>query len=255
MARSVGVPDDTGTGRKISAYYQLRGTPGSAAWIETIIQTILQWGPVTVSGPWPNNWWSCGPTGILPYPQGLAGGHQWVRKGYTLVGPKGSLALGMSPSGRYWRERQSWGEAAYRRRDRFGRAGEFLIPFEADANYPNWAIGEVWKTVDVDEYPTPGGAVKITDSTPKLVTLPEGRQLYQVDGVTPLVKMSSTVTGVYSPAGGPTATQRYVVVTTGGVRQQVVVAAAGLTWAPYLSDVQHTVRLFVDGVSQWEGKV
>jgi hypothetical protein len=73
--------------------------------------------------------------------------------------------------------------------------------------------------------------------------------------VTPLVKMRSTVVDVYSPAGGPQATQRYVVITTGGVRQQGVVATAGLVWKPYLSDIQHTVRLFVDGVSQWEGKV
>ena len=172
---------------------------------------------------------------------------------------EGALALGMSPSGRYWKYRQSWGEAAYRRRDGYGRAGEFLIPFEADASYPNsfGGNGEVWKTVDVaGDDPTPtGGSVKVTDSVPQLVDLPAGRQLYMVDGVTKLTTMSAAAANVYSPAGGPTAAMRYVVITTGGVRQQLAVVAAGLTWKPYAADVTHKVRLFVDGVSQWEGTI
>lgn len=259
MAKVEGIPGIDGNARKIAAYYQLQGTPGSAEWIATRLQVLIQFGPVTVATPWPSNWWDCGTTGILPYPSGLAGAHMYTCKGYTLVGPKGALALGMSPSGRYWKYRQSWGEAAYRRKDGYGRAGEFLIPFEADASYPNsfGGNGEVWKTVDVaGDDPTPaGGSVKVTDPTPKLVTIPEGRQLYQVNGTTPLVKMSATAVDVYSPAGGPTLAQRYVVVTTGGVKQQLVVATVGLTFKPYASDVTHKVRLFVDGVSKYEESI
>lgn len=261
MAKMEGVPGADGHARKIAAYYQLQGTPGSAQWIATRLQVLIQFGPVTVATPWPTNWWDCGTSGILPYPSGIAGAHMYTCKGYTLVGPKGALALGMSPSGRYWKYRQSWGEAAYRRRDGYGRAGEFLIPFEADASYPNsfGGNGEVWKTVDMagdDPTPSPtGGSVKVTDSVPQLVDLPAGRQLYLVDGVTKLTTMSAAAANVYSPAGGPTAAMRYVVITTGGVRQQLAVVAAGLAWKPFAADVTHKVRLFVDGVSQWEGTV
>ena len=97
--------------------------------------------------------------------------------------------------------------------------------------------------------------MKVTDPTPKMVALPEGRQVYAIDGTTPLVKMSVTAPDIYSPAGGPVATQRYVVITTGGVRQQGVVNVAGLTWRPYTTDVTHKVRLFIDGISKYEETV
>jgi hypothetical protein len=154
LAKVEGIPGSDGIGRKIAAYYQLRGTPGDQAWIDTQIQVLLQYGPVTVSSAWPNNWWTAdAKTGLLPYPAGIAGGHQWVRKGYTLKGPVGPISAGLSPTGRYWRNRQSWGQ--YGATDRFGRSGEFLTPFEGDSAYYNLQIGEVWKTLDVIDHPKP----------------------------------------------------------------------------------------------------
>jgi hypothetical protein len=265
MAKVEGVPGIDGKARKIAAYYQLQGTPGSTDWIDTQIQVLLQFGAVTACSPWPNNWWDCGTSGILPFPAGIAGAHMFVKKGFTLVGPKGSIAIGMSPSGRYWKFRQSWGTASYRRIDKFGRAGEFLIPFEAETAYPNafGGNGEVWKTIDLDEYPnpeptpppTPEELMVVTDRTPMVVDLPIGLQLFKTDGVTPLVKMSAASANVYSPAGGPVATQRFVTITTSGVAQFAVVNTAGLTFRPYPSDTKHKVRVFIDGVQKWEEMV
>ncbi|MGE5229464.1 MAG: hypothetical protein ACM3MJ_07065, partial [Deltaproteobacteria bacterium] len=108
---------------------------------------------------------------------------------------------------------------------------------------------------DLDEFPEPEVAVKITDPTPKLVTLPQGRQVYAIDGTTPLTKMSVTAANVYSPAGGPSSVKRYVVITTGGVRQQAVVDIAGLTFMPYPGDVKHAVKLSVDGTTKYEESI
>jgi hypothetical protein len=47
------------------------------------------------------------------------------------------------------------------------------------------------------------------------------------------VKLVPATVDTYSPAGGPAGNQRYVVVTTGGVRQQAVVMVAGLVFRAY----------------------
>lgn len=102
--------------------------------------------------------------------------------------------------------------------------------------------------------------VTITDPTPKLVNLPSGRQLYKVDGTTPLVKVIPATVDTYSPAGGPTASHRYVVITTGGVRQQAVVRTSGLVFRPYCptvapGDVTHTVAVQIDGTETYRTTV
>lgn len=236
--------------RKIGPYYTL-GTPDSSnSFLGALQQTILQLGPFQLVSAWPGNWFSTDLRGFMKVPSAtLAGGHAFEACGWE-DWPNGCPTL----PGCTWDSfhHQTWGA--------FGSDPEYPDHFRVHSPWWNRLGWESWKVTDLagDVPPSPvppGGTVKITDSTPKLVALPEGRQLYQVDGITPLVKMSATVVDVYSPAGGPSATQRYVVVTTGGVRQQAVVAMAGLTWKPYASDVTHTVRVFVDGVSQWEGTV
>jgi hypothetical protein len=220
LAKVEGIPGRDGNARRIAAYYQLQGTPGSAAWVATQQQVILQFGPVSVSSAWPGNWWTCGASGLLPYPSGNAGGHMFVKKGWWLSGAKGALSGGMSPTGRYWRYRQSWGADSYTRRDRFGRAGEFLLPFEADTEYPRWGEGgEIWKTVDVkDDDPTPGGKmVPVADKAARMLSIPAATQLFDISTGAPLVKMSAAAK-VHSPFA-VNATQYAVVVTTGGVTQ------------------------------------
>ena len=221
MAKVEGVPGKDGHARKIESYWQLKGTPGSPEWIETQLQVLTQFGPVSVATPWPSNWWDCGPSGILPFPAGTAGAHMYAKKGHLLTGPKGQLANGMSLSGRYWRMRQSWGEAAYTRKDKFGRAGEWLLPFEAEASYPNamGGNGEIWKTIDkAGDDPTPGGEmVPAKDKVARLLKVAANTQLYDIESGTPLVKLSVAAT-LYSPFSVNT-TQYAVIVTTGGVQQ------------------------------------
>jgi len=234
MAKVEGVPGIDGVPRKIESYWQLQGTPGSPEWIETQLQVLTQFGPVTEAMPWPNNWWDCGTTGILPFPQGLAGAHMYVKKGHTLVGPKGALAVGMSPSGRYWKKRQSWGEAAYRRRDKFGRAGEFLIPFEAEAAYPNafGGNGEIWKTIDIKgDDPTPGGdMVPAKDKgITRIVTAPAGTQLYDIETGAALVKLGGTGNIRLTSPFSVSTTQYAVILTTGGTQQLVRINKAATT--------------------------
>lgn len=219
MARVEGIPGKDGTARRIAAYYQLQGTAGSADWIDTQLQVLLQYGPVSVSSAWPNNWWTCGSSGLLPWPSGNAGGHMFVKKGFLLTGPKGPASVGKSPTGRYWRYRQSWG-SNYSRRDRFGRVGEFLLPFEADVAYPIFGEGgEVWKTIDIKgDDPTPEAQmVPAKDKTARMLRLAAGVQLFDISSGAPLVKMSSAAT-VHSPFAVST-TQYAVVITTGGVQQ------------------------------------
>lgn len=115
---------------------------------------------------------------------------------------------------------------------------------------------------DVDalaEFVGAGATVTVTDPTPKLVNLPSGRQLYKSDGKTPLVKVVPATVDTYSPAGGPLGNQRYVVITTGGVRQQAVVMVAGLTFRPYpgtsSGDVQHSVTVQIDGAETYRTTV
>jgi hypothetical protein len=195
MARQVGVPATDGAGRLIEAFYQVLGTPGSADWFDAQIQLLLGFGALSIASAWPTNWWTCPSSGLLPFPSGVAGGHMYVRKGFRLKGPVGSLSSGRSPSGRYWRHRQSWG--AYGATDEFGRSGEFLLPFEADAGYPNLQIGEAWKTIDKRESPfppppTPGGTMLIqVDHTARLVETTVGKPLYAADGTTLITPIQS----------------------------------------------------------------
>jgi hypothetical protein len=72
-----------------------------------------------------------------------------------------------------------------------------------------------------------GEVVGVSDPTPKIVNLAVGVQLYATDGKTPLVKLSSGGTDLYSPFGFNA--QRAVVISTGGVRQIAMVAAAACT--------------------------
>ena len=231
MAKVEGIPGKDGIPRKIESYWQLKGTPGTPEWFQTQLQVLVQFGPVTEATPWPNNWWDCGVSGILPFPAGIAGAHMYVKKGYTLIGPKGPLASGMSPSGRYWKKRQSWGEAAYRRRDKYGRAGEFLIPFEADASYPNafGGNGEIWKTIDkLGDDPTPGGdMVPAKDKTARLISVPANTQMFDIETGAPTTKIG-TATKLYSPFMVNT-TQYAVILTTGGVQQLVRINKVGTT--------------------------
>jgi len=233
MAKVEGIPGIDGNARKIDSYWQLQDTPGSPAWIETQLQVLTQFGPVSVATPWPNNWWGCGPSGILPFPVGNAGAHMYGKKGHWLVGPKGPLAQGMSPSGRYWRMRQSWGDAAYTRRDKYGRAGEWLLPFEAEAAYPNafGGNGEIWKTIDkAGDDPTPGGEmVPAKDKTARVITAPAGTQLYDIESGAALVKLGGTGSiRLHSPFAYST-TQYAVILTTGGTQQLVRINKTGTT--------------------------
>ena len=221
LARAEGIPS-TAQPRKITAYYQL-ATPEDAdleAFIAQVQQVIIAFGPVTVSRPWPANWFDDpGPDGIPPPPFGVNGGHMFVRKGWT-TGPK-STASGFSPTGRYWRNRQSWG--SWGRLDSFGRDAEFLTPFENDV------VREAWKTVDLIDFPKPPApeapTVTIYDAAPRdqLADLPLGTQLYRLDG-TPLVKLSSGGQAVWSPFA-TSATRRAVRISTGGVVQLALVAS------------------------------
>jgi hypothetical protein len=221
MAKQVGIPNTSGMGSLIAAYYQLQGSAGTDEWIATQQSVIYAYGPVTVAYTWPSNWWTCPTTGLLPYPSGVVGGHQWIRKGWT-TGPVGTIYSGRSPSGRYWRNRQSWG--TYGATDRFGRTGEFLTPFELDGDY--LAIGEVWKTIDVDE-PTPGGdMVPAKDKLARMLSVPAGTQLYAIDTGAALVKLASA-SRLYSPFTYSTS-QYAVIVTTGGMQQLVRVTKAGV---------------------------
>jgi hypothetical protein len=231
LAKAEGLPGADGKARRIAAYYQLTGSPGDQAWIDTQIQVLLQFGPVTVSSAWPANWWVANSAnGFLPYPSGTAGAHQYVRKGFWLKGPVGPLSSGMSPTGRYWRHRNSWG--TYGKTDKFGRTGEFLLPFEADWQYPNLKINEVWKTVDIKDAPAPppppplqGDAMRAYDRQPRIFDLPLGTQFYRTDAVTPLVKLSKAAVGLYSGHAIDSASYE-VVITTGGVMQAAIVRRA-----------------------------
>jgi hypothetical protein len=72
-----------------------------------------------------------------------------------------------------------------------------------------------------------GDVVAVSDPTPKIVNLAVGVQLYATDGKTPLVKLSSGGTDLYSPFGN--GAQRAVVISTGGVRQVAFVALTACT--------------------------
>jgi hypothetical protein len=261
MAKQVGIPGIDGVGRPISAYYQLQGTPGDPAWIDLMLQVILQFGPVTVSSAWPNNWWTVPATGHVPAPAGVVGAHQWARKGYKLNGPVGPTHLGLSPTGRYWANLQSWG--TYGHTDEYGRSGTFYTPFEGDHDWSQMQIAEVWKTIDVDEYPNPtpeptNMTLPIYNPGPwdQAVDLAIGTPIWAPDGKTPLTKVANSLTGVRSPFA-VSATMRLVRITTGGVLQGGLVATTACkNMRPFVpTDVTHKVRVFVDGVSKWEGDV
>ena len=259
FAKLEGLLDKAGKHRKILAYYQLQGEPGSPEWIDTRIQVLLQYGPVSVASAWPNNYWTCPADGFLPPPVGVAGAHMFANKGFWLKGPIGPLSAGHSPTGRYWIYRQSWGK--YGKTDKYGHSGTFYIPFEADGSpyYSTFQIAEIWKTIDVDEYPNPTPepdemTLPIYNAAPwdQAVDLAIGTQVYAPDGTTPLVRVSNTLTGVRSPFA-VSATRRLVRITTGGVLQAGIVAtSACANMRPYSPPTVHTVRLFVDGVSKWE---
>ena len=232
MAKMVGIPGKDGIGRKIESYWQLQGDPGSPAWIETQIQVLNQFGPVTVATAWPHNWWTCPSNGILPPPGGIIGAHMYVRKGYTMNGPVGPTSEGKSPTGRYWKHRQSWGQ--YGRTDGFGRSGEFWFPFEADtaSEYAHAIrIGEIWKTIDIlgdDPTPSPGGdMVPAKDKLARLIAAPINTQVYALETGAPLVKLS-TAAKLYSPFAYST-TQWAVILVTGGTQQLVRVNKTGTT--------------------------
>lgn len=261
MAKQVGIPGIDGVGREIAAYYQLQGTPGDPAWIDTQVQVLLQYGPVTVSSAWPGNWWTVPADGHVPAPAGIVGAHQWVRKGYRLNGPLGLPSNGLSPTGRYWANLQSWGP--YGHTDKYGRSGTFYTPFEGDHNWSQMQIAEIWKTIDVDEYPNP--TPEPTDMTlpiyngaafDQAVDIAAGTQVYHTDGTTPLTRFSAAAVAVRSPFA-ISAARRLIRVTTGGVVQSGIVAMSACTnMRPFVAtDVKHTVAVTVDGLKKWEGTV
>lgn len=94
-------------------------------------------------------------------------------------------------------------------------------------------------------------AVVITDPTPARLDLGLGTQLYATDGKTTLVKLSSGGKGLYSPAIGPTARQRYIVITTGGVTQLAVcnLADASVITTAGVTPTTTTTSAFNDGVT------
>lgn len=264
FARLVGMPDKNGKRHFISAFYQLQGQPGSDEWIDTRLQTLLQWGAVSVASAWPNNFWSCPSSGFLPAPLGTAGAHMFANKGFWLKGPIGPISKGLSPTGRYWIYRQSWG--TYGKTDEYGHSGTWYVPFEADTSdyYPSFKIAEVWKTVDIDDFPnptpppTPGDdmTLPVYNAAPfdQAVDLSIGVQLYKIDGVTPLVTMKVDKVGARS-CFATSATQRLVQISTGGVLQAAIVATADCrNMRPYVSpaDVKHEVETRVDGVVKWK---
>ncbi len=264
FAKLEGLLDRAGKHRKILAYYQLQGVPGSPEWIDTRIQTLLQYGAVSACSPWPNNWWSCPADGFLPPPAGNAGAHMFANKGFWLKGPVGPLSRGLSPTGRYWIYRQSW--ATYGKTDKYGHSGTFYIPFEADGDrnyYSSFQIAEIWKTIDVDEYPNPTPeptdmTLPIYNAAPwdQAVDLAIGTQVYAPDGKTPLVKVGNALTAVRSPFA-VSATMRLVRITTGGVLQAGIVATAACkNMRPYVTpvvvDTKHEVETRVDGVVKWK---
>ena len=146
----------------------------------------------------------------------------WIRKGFWLKGPIGNLLSGYSPSGRYWRHRQSWG--AYGKTDQFGHGGEFLLPFEGDAGYPNLGINEIWKTLDIIDAPTPGGpdVIPLPENPPvqRKLQIAAGVQFWDAaTGLVPVVKLGAA--SKVSSTGAASSTQFYVRVSTGGVAQQL----------------------------------
>jgi hypothetical protein len=98
----------------------------------------------------------------------------------------------------------------------------------------NWPtrLGAVYKAVDIPDAPTPPAPLEmnmlpIYRAAPKdqLVDLAIGVQCYREDGKTPLVKIASGGSGVWSPFA-TSATQRAVDISTGGVTQAAVVNLA-----------------------------
>ena len=130
---------------------------------------------------------------------------------------------GFPSAGQDWNWVAKWGTAEPTRPWRFWQYRGYPL----DLNYFHGDEAEL------AAFAGTGGTVVVTDPTPKLVNLPAGRQLFKPDGRTPLVKLVPATVDTYSPAGGPAGNQRYVVVTTGGVRQQAVVMVAGLVFRAY----------------------
>lgn len=69
----------------------------------------------------------------------------------------------------------------------------------------------------------------VTDPTPRIVSIPAGRQLYGLDGTTPIVKVSS-VNGALSPFA--TGAFRAIIVLTGGVRELLLAHTSDCTLSP-----------------------
>ena len=86
--------------------------------------------------------------------------------------------------------------------------------------------------------------LKVTDETPKTLDVAIGKQLYDLNG-RPAVTMSVKADDIYSPFGS--GIYRAVSVTTGGVRQLLLVKGADTTGGKPLGDVKHSVTMSIDG--------
>jgi hypothetical protein len=206
----------------------------------------MQFGPVNVASPWPANWFGApvGPKFLKPSPAGVAGGHS-----YTIVGWEtydGVLYVTCVNSWGAWGSRQ----------------GIFRFPIKWLFEAP---LGPqiVWKVTDMKDAPTPPPpppveteVLPIYDAAPfdQAVDLLAGVQLYETDGKTPMVKLSTTTAGIRSPFA-TSATQRLIRIRTGGVVQAALVATSVCkNMRPFVTptDVKHTVETRVDGVTKWK---
>lgn len=93
----------------------------------------------------------------------------------------------------------------------------------------------------------------VTNPAPKTVDIAVGKQLFELNGVSK-VKTSVAQPDIYSPfASG---IYRAVTVTTGGVRQLLLVKAADCTDVrPLVVDVKHPLKLTQGAKVLWEGTI
>ena len=188
LALLEGLPDISGKRHKISAYYSHQFA--SDLDFEFLQQVILTFGPVNLGIPWPGNWMASppGPYYKMPAPGGFVGGHSITVGGWDIW-----------DDGVKWLTNvQTWGRFG-------GPKGTYRI--RADWLYTA-PMGPqiIWKTVDIEEAPTPptpdpeGPMLAILDRIPRLVDCPLAAQVYKLDGTTPLVQIKSGNLGISSLA-------------------------------------------------------
>lgn len=220
MALSVGLPDKDGKRHKASAYYAQTITDRTS--LDVVRRTIMAHGPVNIATPWADNWFKVpvGPQYTMPLPSSsIRYGHSYTCVGWETYG--GVIYLTMQNS---W---GNWGSPM----------GLFRYP--ASWLYSSPLGPQVaWKTVDYKDAPTPptpqpeGPMLALVDKTARTVDSTIGKQLWRADGTTPLVKLSSGVIKLASPAAykNTAGTLFYsIVISSGGVPQLAWVKAADVS--------------------------